>query len=267
MKYLLLDISGIIYRAFFGMNVNKFKRSDGLHTNAIYGTVNILKQLNKKFPEHTFIACCDCKRSDLERTKENPDYKQNRQEKHPELIEQFEHIYNAISAMNIRQIKVIGHEADDILASLCNKFNNEHDEVIVATSDKDMNQLLVYPNVKIYNPKTKEYVTEEQVTEKFNVTPGQFTFYQAFLGDTADNIKGVKGIGPKTAAKLVKQYTTVEAFQNDTEGKYFSSMEDFNKALKLVTLKTDVDIKDEPFTLQNMKSKEFKDFCKSMEIK
>ena len=154
MKYVLLDISGIIYRAFFALNQDKFHRSDGFPTNAILGTINILKQLNKKFPEHIFISCRDSKRSELLRTQKTDTYKQNRKSADPILAQQFEHIYKSIEAMNITSVKCIGYEADDIIATLAYTLHNEN-EVIIASSDKDMNQLLVYNNVKIYNPATK----------------------------------------------------------------------------------------------------------------
>ena len=112
MKYVLLDISGIIYRSFFALNKDKFHRSDGFPTNAILGTINILKQLNKKFPEYIFISCRDSKRSELLRSQETDSYKQNRKSADPILVQQFEHIYKSIEAMNITTVKCVGYEAD-----------------------------------------------------------------------------------------------------------------------------------------------------------
>ena len=264
MKYLLLDISGIIYRAFFALNADKFRRSDGFPTNAIYGTINIIKQLNKKFPDYIFIACCDCKRSELHRSTADPTYKKNREDKHPTLVQQFEYIYKSIQSMNITSVKKIGYEADDIIASLCKQLTD--DEIIVATSDKDMIQLLVYDNVQIYNPKTKDYMTTEYCIDKYKVKPEQFTFYQALVGDASDNIKGIKGVGPKTASKLVNEFNTIDNFTHNCSEKYRNHLKDFNNSLELVSLNTEIEI-EKKFSKQNLKTTEFKEFCKSMEIK
>ena len=266
MKYVLLDISGIIYRAFFALNVDKFHRSDGFPTNAILGTINILKQLNKKFPDHIFIACRDSKRSELIRTQDDETYKQNRKSADPVLAQQFEHIYKSINAMNISSVKSVGYEADDIIATLCYELHKDN-EVIVVSSDKDMNQLLVYDNVKIYNPAKKTFFDADDCFEKFKVLPSNFTFYQAFVGDASDNIIGIKGVGPKTAVKLINQYRTIETFMTDETSKYFKHLNDFKNSLELVTLSTSIQIEDIIYTKQNFKTKEFKEFCKSMEIK
>lgn len=266
MKYILLDISGIIYRAFFALNQDKFHRSDGFPTNAILGTINILKQINKKFPDHIFVACRDSKRSELLRSQETDTYKQNRKSADPVLAQQFEHIYKSIEAMNITSIKCTGYEADDIIATLAFILHKDH-EVIIASSDKDMNQLLVYDNVRIYNPAKKDFFDSDDCFQKFQVTPYNFTFYQAFVGDASDNIKGIKGVGPKTAVKLINKYVTIENFINDTESKYINNIEDFKQSFELVTLSTNVHIESKQYSKQNFKTKEFKDFCKYMEIK
>jgi DNA polymerase-1 len=263
MKYLLLDISGIIYRAFFALNKDRFHRSDGFPTNAILGTINIIKHLNKTFPDHIFVACCDSKRSQLTRMEQSEEYKQNRKEADPVLVQQFKSIYEAIQSMKIKCCKVAGYEADDLIASLCMSLSKEN-EVVIASSDKDMNQLLINENTKIYNPAKKQFFLAKDCEEKYSVSPEQFTFYQALVGDASDNIKGVKGIGPKTAVKLVNKYKTSSNFKENSECKY---MEDFDKSLELVTLKTDIEVDRTQFTKQNLKSKEFKEFCTEMEIR
>lgn len=266
MKYVLLDISGIIYRAFFALNKDIFHRSDGFPTNAILGTINILKHLNKKFPDHIFIACRDSKRSELLRSQETDTYKQNRKSVDPILAQQFEHIYKSIEALNITSVKCVGYEADDIIATLTYSLHSKN-EVVIASSDKDMNQLLVYDNVKIFNPAKNDFFDSNNCFNKFRVHPNNFTFYQAFVGDASDNIQGVKGVGPKTAVKLINHYVTIENFKSDENGKYYKNLDDFNNSLELVTLVTNINIKDVEYTKQNFKTKTFKDFCKLMEIK
>lgn len=266
MKYLLLDISGIIYRSFFALNKEKFHRSDGLPTNSILGTINTIKHLQKKFKEYTFIACCDCSRRDLKRTENDPTYKTNRKSADPLLAKQFPYIFESINAMEITQLKLSGYEADDIIATFCHRFSHDN-EIIIASNDKDMNQLLVYPNTQIYNMAKKELITSDHVIEKYKVTPHQFTFYQALVGDKVDNIPGVKGVGPKIACKLIEKFESVDNFQTSNKHKYQSHMDDFRKSLDLVTLKTDLDFEQSTFTKQNLKSNAFKEFCARMEIR
>jgi DNA polymerase-1 len=266
MKYVLLDISGIIYRAFFALSQDKFHRSDGFPTNAILGTINILKQLNKKFPDHTFISCRDSKRSELLRSQDTDTYKQNRKSADPVLAQQFEHIYKSIEALNITSVKQTGYEADDIIATLAYSLHRDN-EVVIVSSDKDMNQLLVYDNVKIFNPAKKQFFDSDDCFEKFQVHPHNFTFYQAFVGDASDNIQGIKGVGPKTAVKLINKYETIGKFKSDDKSKYYKDMNDFTTSLGLVTLVTSIEIEDTEYKKQNFKTKEFKEFCKSMEIR
>jgi len=212
----------------------------------------------------------DSKRNELIRSQETESYKQNRKNVDPILAQQFEHIFDSINKMNIQSCKVVGYEADDVIATLCHNLSKEH-EIIIISSDKDMNQLLVYDNVKIYNPMKKEFFSHEDCFNKYKIHPHQFTFYQAFIGDISDNIQGIKGVGPKTAIKLITQYETIENFTRDTKSntksKYYDNIDDFEKSLKLVTLKIDLDLPDIEHTKQNFKNKEFKEFCALMEIK
>lgn len=267
MKYVLLDISGIIYRSFFGLNVEKFKRSvDGLPTNAIYGTIKNIKQLNKKFPDHIFIACCDSKRNDLIRLKENETYKENRVQTDENLVKQFDYIFQVIESMNIQQCKQIGYEADDIIASICKKYSDAN-EIIIVSSDKDMNQLLVYKNVQIYNPSINSFFTNDDCFEKFGIYPDNFTFYQAFVGDRSDNISGIKGVGPKTAIKLINKYKNIDNFVKANDHKYKNEIEDFMNSLYLVTLNTDIEVDIDVNKKQTMKGKKFESLCNELEIK
>ena len=142
-KLLLLDISGIIHRVFHSIDVNKFRRSsDNLPTNAIYGCLRILINLNKKFKDYTFIACLDNKRDTLWRKKLSPSYKQNRSNINNELAIQFQHIEHMLKCLNISTYKIESYEADDVMASIC--YQHQDKEIIVASSDKDMIQLLSF---------------------------------------------------------------------------------------------------------------------------
>lgn len=266
-KIVLLDISGIIHRVYHSLNVNKFRRStDNLPTNAIFGCIKIILNLNKTFKDYKLVACLDNKRESLWRKQLAADYKQNRSQMKPELSIQFKFIEEALECLNIKSLKIHSYEADDVIASICHQ--NPDSDIIVASSDKDMYQLLSLENVQIYNPQKKIYITREDCKTKFDVQPEQFTFYQALVGDSSDNIKGIKGIGPKTASKLVNKYNTFENFCNDKDNKYESFVDSCKVDYKLVTLSKDIKFtqEDKNFTKQNVKSDKFKSFCKEMEF-
>ena len=265
-KILLIDVSGIIHRVFHSLNVNKFRRSsDNLPTNAIFGFIKIMINLNKKFKDHTMIACMDTKKELLWRKEINSEYKANRNKTADELVCQFKYIEEAIESMNISIFKVDKYEADDVIASLCYQ-NKEKYEIIVASSDKDMIQLLKYNNVQIYNPQKKEFITTEQCIEKYGIKPEQFTFYQSLVGDTSDNIMGIKGVGPKTATKIVNNFETFEKFCIDKNHKYTEQIESCKKDNILVTLSTDIKFETNEFKKQDVNSIEFEEFCKKLEF-
>ena len=205
----LFDISGYIHRAFHSLPPDGFRRSDGLATNSVYGTLNMLlsflNKLNKDGHIIYPVVCFDTAKSKLNRVSIDPLYKSDRPCAHNELKHQFSWIRELIKSMNIPQYEIETQEADDIIASFALQQYMNFDKVIIVSNDKDLNQLLVQDNIIIYNPGTKKYVTSDDVYDKYKVIPQHFPLYQSLVGDKVDNIQGVKGIGPKIASEVIQK--------------------------------------------------------------
>ena len=211
-KIVLFDGNSIVNRAFYG--VQDLSNSEGLHTNGIYGFLNIMmKILDEERPQYMAIAF-DLKaptfRHDL-----YAEYKGNRKGMPPELREQIPVLKNLLHAMNIYTMEEKGYEADDLLGTAAKKMEREGLEVCIVSGDRDLLQI-ASDHIKIRIPKTKRTGTEiedyyaRDVLEKCGVTPEQIIELKALMGDASDNIPGVPGIGEKTAVKLIKEYKTIE---------------------------------------------------------
>ena len=171
-----------------------------------------------------------------------PDYKANRSEPPEDLIPQFELIKKVPLVFNIPSIQLEGYEADDLIASYAHAASKLGQNTSIVSSDKDLMQL-IDEKVTMIDP-LKKQITEKNVLEKFGVKPNKVIEVQALAGDSSDNIPGVPGIGPKTAAELINQYSTVENLienvENITQKKKRNNHLNKDLALiskKLVTLK------------------------------
>lgn len=212
-KILLIDGHSILSRAFYG--IPDLTAGNGLHTNAVYGFMNILlKAIEDEACTHLAVAF-DLSRKDLWRTKLYPEYKGQRKPMPEELLEQVPVIQRLLSAMDIPILTLEGYEADDILGTLSRRFSKEGYAVTILSGDRDLLQL-ASPEVKISIPKTSRGRTEvfnyypEDVKREYGVTPTEFIDMKALMGDTSDNIPGVPGIGEKTAAAIIKSYKSIE---------------------------------------------------------
>lgn len=209
-KIALVDGSSYIYRAFYALP--PLTAPDGRPTGAIYGFLRmILKLINDLNPE--YIAVIFDKGKITFRTKQYEDYKATRKETPDELKQQIPEIKRLLKLFGIKVLEKEGFEADDIIATLAKKAKNKGFQVHVVTPDKDMMQL-VSENIYLLNPVSNIIFDKEKVKEKYGVYPEQFIDYQALVGDTVDNIIGVKGVGPKTASKLLNQYGNIENILN-----------------------------------------------------
>lgn len=211
-KLVLIDGHSILTRAFFG--VPDLTNSAGLHTNAVYGFLNIMfKILEEEKPEYLMVAF-DVKAPTF-RHEIYKEYKGTRKPMPNELHEQVPVIKAVLTAMNIRIIEKAGYEADDILGTVGKDAVKKGYEVVIVSGDRDLLQL-AEEHILIRIPKTKGGATEienyysKDVEEAYNVTPKEFIDLKALMGDTSDNIPGVKSIGEKTASKLIAIYHTVE---------------------------------------------------------
>ena len=210
----LIDANSYAYRAFYALR--NFSTSAGRPVGAVYGFFNMLfKLINEKRPE--YLSLVFDHPAPTFRHKKFEEYKIHRPKMPDDLSGQFPLIKEIISAMNISSIEKPGFEADDILATLARKFESKF-SVFIITGDKDIFQT-VNSKTKIINTH-KDNLTydEEKVKEKFGVFPGQIVDFIALAGDSADNIPGVPGIGPKTALALIKEFGNLENLYKNLAG-------------------------------------------------
>ena len=210
-KVALVDGSSYIYRAFYALP--PLKSPDGKPTGAVYGFIRMLSKLiNDINPD--YIAVVFDKAGKTFRHEEYKEYKATRKETPDELKMQIPVIKKIIKLFGIKVLEKEGFEADDIIATLAKKAKEKGYTVYVITPDKDMMQL-VSENIFVFNPVSEKLFDKEAVKEKYGVYPEQFIDYLAIVGDSVDNIHGVKGVGPKTASKLLNEYESIEGiFEN-----------------------------------------------------
>ncbi|MFH1397707.1 MAG: DNA polymerase I [Candidatus Omnitrophota bacterium] len=207
-KLYLIDAMAFCYRAFYA--VKELATSFGQPTNAVFGFVNMLNKILKdKKPE--FIAVCFDVSRDTFRQKKFAEYKVQRPAMPEGLSCQIPLIKEIIRAMGITIFEKVGFEADDIIATLAQRAEKKDLTVTIVSSDKDMLQL-VEANVKVFNPYKDEGVIldKEQVLERFKVGPERIIDIVSLMGDSADNIPGVPGIGEKTAVGLIREFGTLD---------------------------------------------------------
>ena len=206
----LIDGSSFLYRAFYAYP--DLSRSDGFPTNALYITLRILLNIIKK--EHPVHACfiLDGKGPTF-RQEIMPSYKAQRQKMPEPLSQQIEPLLQGVGLLGFPTHVPEGSEADDVIATLCTRFQDELPVVIVG-SDKDLRQCLT-PSVVLWDPgqRTEKLLTVQDFQQQQGMSPKQWPDYQALIGDKSDNIPGVPGVGPKTAANLLARYPTLEDLQ------------------------------------------------------
>lgn len=259
-KIVLIDGHSILNRAFYG--VPDLTNSEGLHTNAIYGFINILfKILEEEKPDYLTVAF-DVNQPTF-RHEMFHEYKGTRKPMPHELREQVPVVKDVLKAMGICIMESPGFEADDVLGTLARDCEKQGIVVSLVSGDRDLLQL-ASDTIKIRMPKTKRGVTEiedynaKDVIEKYQVTPAQIIDLKGLMGDASDNIPGVPGIGEKTATKIILAYSSVEnAYEHVEEIMPKKAKESFmaNADLaflskKLATIKTDCEL---AFSLENAK--------------
>src|SRR5215510_8126875 len=202
----LIDGSAYIYRAFFALPA--LNNSKGLQTNAILGfTTMLLKIIRERKPEGLVLAF-DEKGPTL-RHAEFTAYKAQRPPMPEGMSAQIPYIHRVVEALNISAVRQAGYEADDLIGTLARKAEQAGYDVAIVTGDKDMFQLLT-PHVRIYDPVKDKWSGEAECHERFGVEPARVVEVMGLMGDSTDNIPGVKGIGEKTAIKLIAQFGTIE---------------------------------------------------------
>ena len=212
-KILLIDGHSIMSRAFYG--IPELTNSQGLHTNAVYGFLNILlKVLDQEQADHMAVAF-DVHEPTF-RHKMFDAYKGTRKPMPPELHEQIPLMQEVLRSMHIPLLMKGGYEADDLLGTIAKRCQKEGVEVTIVSGDRDLLQL-ADEKIKICLPKTAKGVTTvynyypDDVKKEWGVTPLEFIDLKALMGDTSDNIPGVPGLGPKSAEWIITKYHTIEA--------------------------------------------------------
>ncbi len=208
MKLLLLDGHSLAYRAFFALPVENFSTSTGQHTNAVYGfTAMLINVLRDEAPTHVGVAF-DVSRQTF-RLAEYSEYKAGRNKTPSEFSSQLPLMREVLDALRIRHVGVEGFEADDVIATLTRQATEAGGEVVVCTGDRDAFQLVTDRVSLIYPVRGVSEVWRMDpaaVEEKYLVPPDRYSDLAALVGESSDNLPGVPGVGPKTAAKWLGQY-------------------------------------------------------------
>ncbi len=205
-KIYLIDVSSMFFRAFYA--IRSLTNQAGMPTNAVYGLLSMtVKLLRDKKPD--YMAFCYDLPTPSFRKEIDPRYKANRSEMPEELVPQIPYIKELALALGIPCFEKVGFEADDLIGTITKWARRENIEVEIVSGDKDFCQL-VEPHVSIYDTMKEFHFDEAAVLEKWGIPPRKFVDYLSLVGDSSDNIKGVAGIGPKGAEKLLTQFDSLE---------------------------------------------------------
>ncbi len=255
-RLLLVDISSYFYRAFHAMP--DFRSPAGEPTGAIFGVANMLNKLRDEYPAD-YSACVFDPRGKTFRDDIYPEYKANREKMPEDLGKQIAPIRELAEALGWPCVEVAGMEADDVIGTLTKHAVLRGVQTIISTGDKDLAQL-VEDGVLWYNTMSTEKLGVQGITDKFGVPPDRIIDYLALMGDTVDNVPGVEKVGPKTAAKWIADYGSLDNIMANAANIKGVVGENLRKALDwlptgrtLVTVKCDVPL---PFDFDTIGHKE-----------
>ncbi|MBL7702228.1 MAG: DNA polymerase I [Ferruginibacter sp.] len=278
-KLFLLDAYALVFRAYYALIRNPRITSKGRNTNAQFGFTNtILELIKNQNPTH--MAVCFDTHAPTERHTDFADYKANRQETPEDISSAVPDIKRIIEGLNIPVIAVDGYEADDVIGALAKMAEKEGYEVYMVTPDKDYGQL-VSENIKIYKPPYQggkfEILGPKEVCEKWDIANvDQVIDMLGLMGDAVDNIPGIKGVGEKTAAKLLKEYGNLETILENADnikgalgekvraGKEAAIM---SKKLATIILNVPVEFHEENFLIKEMDKPALKAIFEELEFK
>jgi DNA polymerase I len=241
---LLVDGSSYLYRAFHAM---PDLRSDGFPTGAIHGVVAMMKRLRQQFPAEHAVCVFDAKGPTF-RDDWYPAYKAQRAPMPEALVQQIAPIHEAVRLLGWPVLEVPGIEADDAIGTLARVAAASGHQVVISTGDKDLAQL-VTPQIRLINTMSNESLDEAGVMAKFGVPPDRIVDYLTLMGDTVDNVPGVEKVGPKTAAKWIAEYGSLDGVVTAASSIKGAAGDNLRKALdwlptakRLVTVVTDCDL-------------------------
>lgn len=261
-KVLVIDGHSMAFRAFYALPVESFVNSEGQHTNAVHGFTSMLLTMVRQLqPTHVAVAF------DLSgptfRSEEYAEYKGGREKTPEEFAGQVEAIQRVLETLNIRWMTVEGYEADDIIATVATQGEAEGAEVVVVSGDRDAFQLIT-DKVHVLYPKKGisdiPPMTAADIEEKYGVGPDRYRDLAALVGESADNLPGVPKVGPKTAAKWIAQYGSVQGViehADEIKGKVGenlrAALEDVRRNHRLNGLKRDLVL---PYSVDEMRRAE-----------
>jgi DNA polymerase-1 len=278
-KLFLLDAYALIFRAYYALIRSPRLTSKGKNTNAQFGFTNTLIELiTKQKPSH--LAVCFDTAAPTERHTDFADYKANRQETPEDISAAVPDIKQLIQAFNIPVIELDGYEADDVIGTLSKQAADAGYEVYMVTPDKDYGQL-VSDKIRIYKPGYQggdvEILGPAEVCAKWNIKEvSQVIDILGLMGDAVDNIPGIAGVGEKTAAKLLAEYSTIENILANADGikgalgeKIRKGKEDAILSKKLATIITTVPVSfhEEDFKLKDWDKEKLKEVFNELEFK
>lgn len=267
-KLFLVDAMAMIYRAYFAMISSPLISPDGKNTSAIFGFVNsLIKILDDEKPD--YIAICFDTEKPTFRHKEYPAYKAQRMEIPTDMPWQINKVKEVIKALNIPLLEMDGYEADDIIGTIAKKAEKENTMTYMVTPDKDYMQLvtdktfLYKPTRNVFGNKIAEVeiIDKQGVLNKFGVSPDRVIDVLGLMGDSSDNIPGVKGVGEKTAIALIQEYGSMENLYKAIDKipkpklkeKLIESKDIAFLSKKLVTIDTDAPVKTDFHSLKRQK--------------
>ena len=206
MNLYLIDGNSYVYRAYFA--IRGLRDSKGRPTGAVFGFTNMLLKIIRDFSPDGIAISFDTPHK-TQRHRLYLEYKANRPGAPDEMIEQMPHIREMIEAFRIKVFEMPGYEADDIIATIAGRASKAGHNVFIITADKDMLQL-INGGIRVYDPMKNQVLGPEYVLERFGVLPEKIPEYMAIVGDSVDNIPGIKGIGEKTAKELFREFAGLD---------------------------------------------------------
>jgi len=244
-SFVIVDGTSYIFRAFYA--IKNLTNRDGIPTNAVYGfTSMLLKTIEQLSPKKIIIAL-DSKGPTFRKEFYN-NYKANRPPPPIELKGQIPWIKEVIEALNIKMIEIPGFEADDIIATLVKKLKEKNETTVIISSDKDLMQL-IDDNTFMYDSMRDKLFSAKEVKDKFGVGPEKIEELLTLSGDSVDNIPGIPGVGPKTAAKFLNEFGSIKEIYNNLDqlserfkNKFMDNKENIEISNYLVKLKYDLNI-------------------------
>jgi DNA polymerase-1 len=251
---LLVDGSSYLYRAFHVPNLQRLSNAEGEPTGAVYGVINMLRSLIADYQPELMAVVFDARGKNFRHELYQP-YKANRPPMPDELALQVEPLHALVRALGLPLLQIKGVEADDVIGTLAVQATAMGLDTVISTGDKDMAQL-VGPHVSLVNTMSATTLDTGGVQEKFGVAPGQIIDYLALMGDSSDNIPGVPKVGPKTAAKWLTSFGSLDAIiarADEVKGKVGESLRESLAMLplsrKLATIRCDVELDISPDVL------------------